>query len=212
MRVVIQRVSEASVKIVSSAPASRGTGVPPVSSPDSRGTGVPPVIPPEPDSPPRSIGRGLLVLLGIAPTDTAADAQWLAEKIAKLRIFPDAEGHMNLSVLDLAASENIAAPSLSDSAPASQRSALNSQLPPQVATVLVVSQFTLFASTRKGTRPSFNDAAKPDLAIPLYETFCRLLSTALDRPVATGQFGAMMAVSLVNDGPVTLIIDSRQRE
>ena len=78
--------------------------------------------------------------------------------------------------------------------------------------VLVVSQFTLFASTRKGTRPSFNAAAKPDLAIPLYETFCRLLSVALGRPVATGQFGAQMAVSLVNDGPVTLIIDTRLRE
>jgi D-tyrosyl-tRNA(Tyr) deacylase len=168
MRVVIQRVSEARVKIA-------GVTV-------------------------GEIGRGLLVLLGVAPTDTEADAQWLADKIARLRIFPDAEGHMNLSVLDLAP------------APISQLSALNSQLPPQAASVLVVSQFTLFASTRKGTRPSFNDAAKPDLAIPLYETFCRLLSTALGRPVATGQFGAMMAVSLVNDGPVTLVIDSRLRE
>jgi D-tyrosyl-tRNA(Tyr) deacylase len=169
MRVVIQRVSEARVKIA-------GVTV-------------------------GEIGRGLLVLLGVAPTDTEADAQWLADKIARLRIFPDAEGHMNLSVLDLAP------------APISQLSALNSQLPPPAAaSVLVVSQFTLFASTRKGTRPSFNDAAKPDLAIPLYETFCRLLSTALGRPVATGQFGAMMAVSLVNDGPVTLVIDSRLRE
>jgi D-tyrosyl-tRNA(Tyr) deacylase len=169
MRVVIQRVSEARVKIA-------GVTV-------------------------GEIGRGLLVLLGVAPTDKEADAQWLAEKIAKLRIFPDAEGHMNLSVLDLA------------TAPDSQLSALNSQLPPSpAASVLVVSQFTLFASTRKGTRPSFNDAAKPDLAIPLYETFCRLLSAALGRPVATGQFGAMMAVSLVNDGPVTLVIDSRLRE
>ena len=166
MRVVIQRVSEARVKIA-------GVTV-------------------------GEIGRGLLVLLGIAPTDTAADAQWLADKIAKLRIFPDADGHMNLSVLDLSP------------APISELSALGSQL--SSPTVLVVSQFTLFASTRKGTRPSFNDAAKPDLAIPLYETFCRLLSTALGRPVATGQFGAMMAVSLVNDGPVTLVIDSRLRE
>jgi D-tyrosyl-tRNA(Tyr) deacylase len=167
MRVVIQRVSEARVKIA-------GVTV-------------------------GEIGRGLLVLLGVAPTDTEADAQWLAEKIAKLRIFPDAEGQMNLSVLDLATS-----PDSQLSAPA----------------VLVVSQFTLFASTRKGTRPSFNDAAKPDLAIPLYETFCRRLRAALATEpalsgverVATGQFGAMMAVSLVNDGPVTLVIDSRLRE
>jgi D-tyrosyl-tRNA(Tyr) deacylase len=194
MRVVIQRVSEARVKIA-------GVTV-------------------------GEIGRGLLVLLGVAPTDTAADAQWLAEKIAKLRIFPDADGHMNLSVLDLTASENLPTASAStapasenvggalrpDSASVAQPSALHSQPPPPAPTVLVVSQFTLFASTRKGTRPSFNDAAKPDLAIPLYETFCRLLSAALGRPVATGQFGAMMAVSLVNDGPVTLIIDSRQRE
>lgn len=150
MRVVIQRVSEARVKI-----ANATVG---------------------------EIGRGLLVLLGVATGDTEADALWLAEKICALRIFPDAEGKMNLSVRDTAGE------------------------------LLVVSQFTLFASTRKGTRPSFNDAARPDLAIPLYETFCRLLFAALGRPVATGQFGAMMAVSLVNDGPVTLVIDSRQRE
>ncbi len=166
MRAVIQRVSEARVRI---AGATVG-----------------------------EIGPGLLVLLGLAPADTDADAQWLADKIAKLRIFPDAEGHMNRSLLDLAP------------APVSAPSALNSQL--SAPTALVVSQFTLFASTRKGTRPSFNDAAKPDLAIPLYQTFCRLLSAALGRPVATGQFGALMAVSLVNDGPVTLIIDSRLRE
>lgn len=166
MRAVIQRVSEARVRI---AGATVG-----------------------------EIGPGLLVLLGLAPADTDADAQWLADKIAKLRIFPDAEGHMNRSLLDLAP------------APVSDPSALNCQL--SAPTALVVSQFTLFASTRKGTRPSFNDAAKPDLAIPLYQTFCRLLSAALGRPVATGQFGALMAVSLVNDGPVTLIIDSRLRE
>ena len=127
-------------------------------------------------------GPGLLVLLGVAEGDDESDVVWLAPKIAKMRIFPDGEGKMNCSLIDTGGD------------------------------VLVVSQFTLFASTRKGTRPSFNDAAKPDLAIPLYETFCRLLSTALGRPVATGQFGALMAVSLVNDGPVTLIIDSHQRE
>lgn len=128
------------------------------------------------------IGPGLLVLLGVAQPDTDDDARWLAEKICALRIFADPAGHMNLSVRDTAGG------------------------------LLVVSQFTLFASTRKGARPSFNDAAKPDIAIPLYEAFLRHASTALGRPVAAGRFGATMAVSLVNDGPVTLIVDSRQRE
>lgn len=128
------------------------------------------------------IGSGLLVLLGVAPDDTEADAEWLAAKLCALRIFEDAEGRMNRSVVDLAGG------------------------------ILVISQFTLFASTRKGTRPSFNDAAKPDLAIPLYEAFNRLASAALGRPVATGRFAAKMDVSLVNDGPVTLVIDTRTRE
>lgn len=128
------------------------------------------------------IGRGLLVLLGVAQTDTEADAQWLAAKIAALRIFEDDEGKMNRSVVDV------------------------------VGGILVVSQFTLFASTRKGTRPSFNDAAKPELAIPLYEAFNRHASAALGRPVATGRFAAKMDVALVNDGPVTLVIDTVARE
>ncbi len=128
------------------------------------------------------IGRGLLVLLGIGRDDTQADGQWLAEKLVKLRIFEDAAGQMNLSVADIGGE------------------------------ILVVSQFTLFASTRKGTRPSFNDAAKPDTAIPLYEQFVAQASTALGRPVATGRFAAMMAVSLVNDGPVTILIDTKARE
>jgi D-tyrosyl-tRNA(Tyr) deacylase len=128
------------------------------------------------------IGAGLLVLLGIAQGDTDADALWLAEKICALRIFEDADGKMNRSVVDIAGG------------------------------VLVVSQFTLFASTRKGTRPSFNDAAKPEIAIPLYETFNRFATAALGRPVATGRFAAKMDVALVNDGPVTLIVDTRARE
>ncbi|WP_414660396.1 D-aminoacyl-tRNA deacylase [Horticoccus sp. 23ND18S-11] len=128
------------------------------------------------------IGPGLLVLLGVGQTDTDADAQWLAAKVCALRIFEDADGKMNRSVVDLAGG------------------------------VLVVSQFTLFASTRKGTRPSFNDAAKPELAIPLYQAFNRHASTALGRPVATGRFAAMMDVALVNDGPVTIVIDSKTRE
>ena len=128
------------------------------------------------------IATGLLVLLGVAQGDTEADAQWLAEKCVALRIFEDDTGRMNRSVVDVGGG------------------------------VLVVSQFTLFASTRKGTRPSFNDAAKPDVAIPLYEAFNRFAASALGRPVATGRFAAMMDVALVNDGPVTLIIDTRIRE
>lgn len=129
-----------------------------------------------------AINQGLMILLGVAPTDTAADTQWLADKIVALRIFPDPAGKMNLSVRDISGE------------------------------ILVVSQFTLFASTRKGTRPSWDGAAKPDLAIPLYESFCRTVSIALGRPVATGRFGEEMSVALVNDGPVTLIIDSQEKE
>lgn len=129
-----------------------------------------------------AIDRGLLVLLGVAAGDTADDGAWLARKIAALRIFADAEDKMNLAVGEAG------------------------------GRVLVVSQFTLIASTRKGSRPSFNDSAKPDLAVPLYEDFIRQLEAALGQPVATGRFGAMMQVALVNDGPVTLILDSRLRE
>lgn len=128
------------------------------------------------------IGRGLLVLLGVANGDTADDADWLARKVAALRIFADADDKMNLAVGEAG------------------------------GRVLVVSQFTLIASTRKGSRPSFNDSAKPDLAIPLYEGFVRQLESALGQPVATGRFGARMQVALVNDGPVTLVLDSRLRE
>jgi D-tyrosyl-tRNA(Tyr) deacylase len=127
------------------------------------------------------ISQGLLVLLGVGHDDTAADAEWLAQKICALRIFEDDEARMNRSVVDIAGG------------------------------VLVVSQFTLLASTRKGTRPSFNDAAKPELAVPLYEAFNHFASVALGRPVATGRFAAMMDVALVNSGPVTLVIDSKIR-
>jgi len=128
------------------------------------------------------IGPGLLVLLGIAQEDTLEDSEWLAQKITTLRIFPDDAGQMNRSVLDISGD------------------------------MLVVSQFTLFASTRKGTRPSFNAAAAPQLAEALYNTFVGQLTAALGRPVATGKFAAMMQVALVNDGPVTLIIDTKTRE
>jgi D-tyrosyl-tRNA(Tyr) deacylase len=131
-----------------------------------------------------AINRGLLILLGVAAGDTEDDARWLAEKAAALRIFPDDAGLMNRSVRDVAGG------------------------------ILVISQFTLIASTRKGTRPSFNDAAKPDLARPLYEKFLAHLESpaALGRPVARGEFGADMKVALINDGPVTLILDSRHRD
>jgi len=128
------------------------------------------------------IGPGLLVLLGVGQDDSEADASWLAEKVCALRVFEDDEGKMNRSVTDIAGG------------------------------VLVVSQFTLLASTRKGTRPSFHAAARPELALPLYDTFQRLVAAGLGRPVASGRFGAMMDVSLVNAGPVTLVIDSRARE
>ncbi len=159
MRAVVQRVSSASVSVAR-------PDVPLPSSGEVVG----------------AIDRGLLVLLGIHSSDTEADGQWLAEKLARLRIFEDEAGQMNRSVTDIGGG------------------------------LLVVSQFTLFASTKKGTRPSFNDAAKPDLAIPLYERFVAQASAALGRPVATGRFGAMMQVSLVNDGPVTLVIDTKTRE
>lgn len=128
------------------------------------------------------IGRGLLVLLGVANGDTADDADWLARKVAALRIFADADDKMNLAVGEAG------------------------------GRALVVSQFTLIASTRKGSRPSFNDSAKPDVAIPLYEGFVRQLESVLGQPVATGRFGARMQVALVNDGPVTLVLDSRLRK
>lgn len=123
------------------------------------------------------IGAGLLVLLGVARGDAAPSAEWLAGKIAALRIFPDTEGKMNRSVIDAGGE------------------------------VLVVSQFTLFGDVSKGTRPSFNDAAPPDVAVPLYELFTRKLEAAVGRPVKTGKFGADMQVELLNDGPVTLVID-----
>lgn len=128
------------------------------------------------------IGRGLLVLLGVAAGDEAEDGEWLAAKIAGLRIFPDGDERMNLSLRDIAGQ------------------------------ALVVSQFTLLGSLRKGSRPSFNEAAAPDRARALYEQFVSQLSVALGgAPVPTGEFAAMMEVSLVNDGPVTLILDSRAR-
>lgn len=129
-----------------------------------------------------SVGKGLLVLLGIEESDTAEDAAWLAAKIAGMRIFNDAEGKMNLSVKDVQGD------------------------------VLVVSQFTLHACVKKGNRPSFVHAAKPEVAIPLYKKFIEDMEFELARPVFTGEFGAMMEVSLNNDGPVTIIVDTKIRK
>ena len=129
-----------------------------------------------------AIDRGLLVLVGVAADDTDDDIAWLAGKIAGQKLFPDESGRMNLSVTESGGG------------------------------LLVVSQFTLLASTRKGTKPSWHRAAAPDAAVPLYEEFVRAMEKATGRPVATGVFGAMMEISLVNEGPVTLVLDSRLRE
>lgn len=125
------------------------------------------------------IEAGLLILLGVVPTDTEADVDWLVKKCSQLRIFPDSAGVMNRSVIDTAGD------------------------------VLVVSQFTLAASTRKGNRPSYIGAAGHDIAIPMYELFCSRMSAVIGKEVGRGRFGADMQVSLVNDGPVTIIIDSK---
>ncbi len=150
MRTVIQRVSEASVKIEGSLKG--------------------------------SIGQGLLILAGFEEEDSREDLEWMVRKIANLRIFDDEQGIMNLSV-----------------------SQVSGQL-------LVVSQFTLHASTRKGNRPSYVKAAEPAVAVPLYKSFCMLLHTYTGIKIETGEFGAHMEVQLVNDGPVTIIIDSKKRE
>ena len=129
-----------------------------------------------------SIGQGVLVLLGIEEADSQEDINWLAGKISRLRIFNDKNDVMNLSVKDVGGD------------------------------ALVVSQFTLHASTKKGNRPSYIKAARPEIAIPLYEQFVEKLSNELEKPVGTGEFGAKMDVTLVNDGPVTIIIDTKNRE
>ena len=150
MKVVIQRVSEASVVIANSEVA--------------------------------SIQSGLIVLLGIVNEDTKEDIDWLCNKILNLRIFPDENNVMNTSLLDAKGD------------------------------VILVSQFTLHASTKKGNRPSYIKAAKPDVAIPLYKKFIDTLQIGLGKQIQTGEFGADMKVQLVNDGPVTIIIDSKNRD
>ena len=129
-----------------------------------------------------AIGGGMLVLVGIAEGDTSEDRDWLAHKLVNLRIFDDDAGLMNKSVRDVGGD------------------------------ILAVSQFTLYASTRKGHRPSWSAAARPEIAQPLFDAFVGTLNAALGKPVATGMFGAHMHVALVNDGPVTIALDSRTRE
>ncbi|MDB4203811.1 D-aminoacyl-tRNA deacylase [Flavobacteriaceae bacterium] len=150
MRVVIQRVKEASVSV-------QGVKI-------------------------SEIQKGLLILVGVETQDTQQDIDWLVAKVAKLRIFEDPLGAMNVSLQDIDAD------------------------------VIVVSQFTLHASTKKGNRPSFIKAAKPEVAIPLYQGFVDSLEKELDKKIQTGQFGAMMEVALINDGPVTITIDSKNKE
>jgi len=150
MKVVIQRVSKASVSINGEVVA--------------------------------SISKGLLILLGIEEEDTQGDSEWLCNKIANLRIFPDENGVMNKSIV-----------------------ASNGE-------IIVVSQFTLHASTKKGNRPSYIKAAKPEVAIPLYMSFVNTLENITSTKVQTGEFGAMMNVALINDGPVTIIIDTKNKE
>ena len=129
-----------------------------------------------------AIGQGLLILLGIGHEDTSEDAEWLCRKIVGLRIFDDDQGVMNRSVVEIGGE------------------------------ILVVSQFTLMASTKKGNRPSYIHAAGHEKAIPLYESFCQMLSSLIEKPVGTGEFGADMKVALINDGPVTICMDTKNKE
>ena len=128
------------------------------------------------------INNGLLIFIGICEEDCNEDIDWLTKKIANLRIFDDENGVMNRSVTDIDGE------------------------------ILAVSQFTLMASTKKGNRPSYIKAAKPEISIPLYEQFCAALESAINKPIGTGEFGADMKVELLNDGPVTIFIDSKNRE
>jgi len=129
-----------------------------------------------------AIQTGFVVLLAIEPADTPEDIEWLSGKIVRLRVFPDADGVMNRSVLEAGGG------------------------------ILLISQFTLYASTRKGNRPSYSRSAGPEIAIPLYQAILRKLTEDLGKPVQTGEFGADMQVSLINDGPVTIIMDTKLRE
>lgn len=128
------------------------------------------------------ISKGLLILVGIEDADNEEDIEWITNKIVNIRLFDDENGVMNISPIDCKAD------------------------------IMIVSQFTLYASTKKGNRPSYIKASKPDIAIPLYERFCNVIRTKIGKSVETGEFGANMQVELLNDGPVTIWIDSKNRE
>ena len=160
MRIVIQRVTEASVTIVKAGDETQAQAT------DKK----------------RSIGQGYCILLGVCEEDTKEDVEWLVRKVVGLRVFDDEKGIMNRSIMEVGGD------------------------------CLVVSQFTLFASYKKGNRPSWLRAARHEISVPLYELFCRQLSEAIGRPVATGEFGAEMKVSLTNDGPVTICMDTKNKE
>jgi D-tyrosyl-tRNA(Tyr) deacylase len=130
----------------------------------------------------RSIGRGLMILVGITHDDNTEDITWLVQKISKMRIFADDNGVMNLNINEV------------------------------FGEVLLISQFTLHASTKKGNRPSYIGAARPEIAIPLYNKFIKQLQAEIQKPILTGEFGADMQVQLINDGPVTIVIDSKNKE
>ena len=129
-----------------------------------------------------TIGKGYLILLGIEETDSSADVDWLVRKVIGLRVFDDEQGVMNRSIMDVEGE------------------------------ILVISQFTLFASYKKGNRPSWLRAARHEISVPLYEEFCQKLSQELGKPVGTGEFGAYMQVELLNDGPVTICMDTKNKE
>ena len=129
-----------------------------------------------------AVGKGMLILVGIEETDNQEDIEWLCKKIVNLRIFDDESGVMNKSILD------------------------------DGGDILLISQFTLHASTKKGNRPSYIKAAKPEISIPLYEEFCKNLASTLGKPIETGEFGADMKVELLNDGPVTICMDTKNKE
>lgn len=129
-----------------------------------------------------AVGKGMLILVGIEETDNQEDIEWLCKKIVNLRIFDDESGVMNKSILD------------------------------DGGDILLISQFTLHASTKKGNRPSYIKAAKPEISIPLYEEFCKNLASTLGKPIGTGEFGADMKVELLNDGPVTICMDTKNKE
>jgi D-tyrosyl-tRNA(Tyr) deacylase len=167
MRIVIQRVKEASVRIVETMAGQTATADLDKATAEPRK---------------RSIKEGYVILLGVCEEDTADDVDWLVRKVTALRVFDDENGVMNRSVMDMGGE------------------------------CLVVSQFTLFASYKKGNRPSWLRAARHEISVPLYELFCRRLSEAMGKPVATGEFGANMQVSLVNDGPVTICMDTKDKE